>query len=184
MTNRLLVSAVACLTAYGVTLILLNPSPADAKHRRVLAGVGCHPDEPMRVDWDSPGGLYNPFVKDAWARAVRTSGALYLPWWNGGDTVGVRCSVPTDSYLPHTDMTQAHVSGFKDVNNSFASYVKACYLWYTNGSYTCGPPHYLPSGFFNTVINLGDIWNDSARYPMITAVLQKGDALYGVYYRD
>jgi hypothetical protein len=185
MANRLLLCAVACLMAYGATFTLLSPSPADAKHRRVLAGVGCHPDTPMRVDWDSPKGHgYDPFVKDAWERVTREHGALNVTDWNGGETVGVRCYVPTDSYLQHSDLTEAHVSGFKDMGNGFASYVKACHLWWTNGSYTCGPDQPLPSGHFNKVITLGGIWSDVNRYPMITAVLSKGDKLYGVYYQD
>jgi hypothetical protein len=187
MANRLLVGAVACLMAYGATFTLLNPSLADAKHRRVLAGVGCHPDEAVRVDLDSTNdhGLYHSVsVMRAYARTDRSSGALHVTDGNGGQTVGVRCYVPTDSYLPHSDLVQAHVSGFKDASNGFSSYVKACYLWYTNGSYTCGPDHTLPSGYFNKVINLGDIWSNNARYPMITAVLRKGDTLHGVYYQD
>ena len=88
MVNRLLSSTVVCLIAYGATWALLHPSPADAKHRRVLAGVGCHPDTAMRIDYDSPGGLYNPFVKDAFHRVTREQGALNVSNWNGGETVG------------------------------------------------------------------------------------------------
>ena len=197
MNRRFLLNAMVCLMAYGATVGLLNPSSADAKHRRVLAGVGCHPDTAIRVDYaQPPGGLPydDQFVFRAYNRVNRQFGSLYITDnsnsvdyyadGNGGDIVGVRCYVPTDSYLRHSELTEAHVSGVKNSNNGFASYVKACYLWYTNGSYTCGSTHYLPNGIFNTVIHLGNIWSDNARYPMITAVLKRGDKLYGIYYQD
>jgi hypothetical protein len=88
------------------------------------------------------------------------------------------------SQSTRSDLTQAHVSGFKDPSNGFASYVKACHLWWTNGSYTCGPDQPLPSGHFNKVITLGNLWGDANLYPMITAVLRRGDKLYGIYYQD
>ena len=197
MNKQFFLSIVICFMAYAATVAILSPSLADAKQRRVLAGAGCHPDTAVRVDYKQPpGGLPfdDDFVFRAYNRVNRQYGSLYITEnsghsldtgdSNGGDIVGVRCYVPTDSYFYHGEMKEVHVSGYKNPRNGFASYVKACYLWYTNGSYACEPENYLPSGYFNTVIRLGDIWSNVATFPVITAVLKRGDRLHGLYYTD
>ena len=100
------------------------------------------------------------------------------------DDLAVRCNVPTDSYLPHQNMQDVHISG-KVGTNDTASYAKACSIDFWTGSYHCGAQSFFPqSGSFNLPLDIPSTWSEWNRYPVVTAVLGSGDRLHGIYYAD
>jgi hypothetical protein len=188
-TLRALTTATAIAAgAFLTTSTLLLAGDADAKYRRVTAATSCHEDNLMQVltEVDDTGVLYDDDIVVGEIRFTLDRDGSGVTVTNDEGAAGevVRCEVPTDSYLPHQTMTEAHVSGYKANGNGYDSIAKACYTWWTNGSYFCAPNVDLPAGNFNVVIDVGAQWANSAAFPMVTAMLGEGDSLYGVYYTD
>jgi hypothetical protein len=188
-TLRALTTATAIAAgAFLTTSTLLVAGSADAKYRRVAAATSCHEDTLMQVvmETDDTGVLYDSdqVVGDINFTLDRDGNGITVVNDASSAGEGVRCEVPTDSYLPHHTMTEAHVSGYKSNANGYDSIAKACYTWWTNGSYSCAPEEDLPSGHFNVVIDLGAQWSNGNSFPMITTVLGDGDSISGVYYTD
>lgn len=174
--------------AFLATSTLLVAGDAAAKYRRVTAATACHEDTLMQVvmEVDDTGILYDDDVVVGGINFTLDRDGSGITVENDASSAGevVRCDVPTDSYLPHQTMTEAHVSGYKTNANGYDSIAKACYTWWTNGSYFCAPNVDLPAGNFNVVIDIGAQWANSAAFPMITTMLGEGDSVYGVYYTD
>jgi hypothetical protein len=165
---------------------LLVPTESQAAYRRVSGGTSCSPARLLSVDYESlPGIGYQPAFVQSVAQTYSINGGTFeLVDDPGGTGEIVNCNVPTDSYLPHHDMTEAHVSGYHAASNGNATRFRACSVWWTNGSWSCGGANYVSSSNFNEVITVSSQWDNWAEYPVISSSLGDGDQIYGIYFID
>jgi hypothetical protein len=168
-------SALTLVGAFASTLAVTQSTPAEAAYRRVSAVTSCFAEKNINVTYDN--NYWVTFVNEL--SPLTANGFLA-----NFDDLAVRCNVPTDSYLPHQNIQDVHISG-KVGTNDTASYAKACSIDFWSGSYHCGAQTFFPqAGSFNLALDIPSTWSEWSRYPVVTAVLGDGDRLHGIYYAD